>query len=39
MVEEASPYIPSLIENAIQCQRETDLAEAGRLLAKHGLQQ
>lgn len=39
MVEEAAPYIPALIENAHESQRETDLAEAKRLLAKHGLQQ
>lgn len=38
MVEEAAPYLPTLIENAQQCQRDADLAEAGRLLAKHGLQ-
>ena len=39
MVEEAAPYIPALIESAHESQRETDLAEAKRLLAKHGLQQ
>ncbi|MGA2120370.1 MAG: hypothetical protein ABSH56_37320 [Bryobacteraceae bacterium] len=38
MVEEAAPYVPSLIENAESAQRDADLAEAGRLLAKHGLQ-
>jgi len=38
MVEEAAPYVPSLIENAESVQRDADLAEAGRLLAKHGLQ-
>jgi hypothetical protein len=37
MVEEAAPYIPSLIEKALAKQREADLAEAQRLLAKHGL--
>ena len=38
MVEEAAPYVPSLTENAAQAQRDADLAEAGRLLAKHGQQ-
>ena len=38
MVEEAVPYIPKLIESAQQAQRDADLAEARRLLAKHGLQ-
>ena len=36
MIEEASPYIPKLIENAQARQHEADLAEARRLLAKHG---
>ena len=36
MIEEASPYIPKLIENAQARQREADLAEARRLVAKHG---
>ena len=39
MVEDASPYLPALIENARESEREADLAEAKRLLAKHGLQQ
>ncbi|MGA2184924.1 MAG: hypothetical protein ABSH47_18040 [Bryobacteraceae bacterium] len=38
MVEEAARYIPSLIESARASEREADLAEAKRLLAKHGLQ-
>jgi hypothetical protein len=36
MVEEAAPYIPNLIEEAQTREREADLAEAKRLLAKHG---
>jgi hypothetical protein len=36
MIEEASPYIPKLIEEAQGRQREADLAEARRLAAKHG---
>jgi hypothetical protein len=36
MVEEAAPYIPKLIEEAQVREREADLAEAKRLLAKHG---
>ena len=36
MIEEASPYIPALGEHAQAQQREADLAEARRLLAKHG---
>jgi hypothetical protein len=36
MIEEASPYIPRLIEEAPAREREADLAEAQRLLAKHG---
>jgi hypothetical protein len=39
MVEEASPYIPKLMEQAQARQREADLAEAQRLLAKHGREQ
>jgi hypothetical protein len=39
MVEEASPYIPKLIEQAQAREREADLAEAQRLLAKHGREQ
>jgi len=38
MVEEAGSHIPALIESARASERETDLAEAKRLLAKHGLQ-
>jgi hypothetical protein len=36
MIEEASPYIPRLMEEAQVREREADLAEAQRLLAKHG---
>ena len=36
MVEEASGYIPTLIEQASGKAKETDLAEAQRLAAKHG---
>src|SRR5437879_1210798 len=36
MIEEASPYIPKLIENAQARQHEADLAEARKLLTKHG---
>src|SRR3989442_1007898 len=36
MIEEASPYIPKLMEDAQVRQREADLAEARRLVAKHG---
>src|SRR5690242_2687115 len=39
MVKEASPYIPKLIEQAQARAREADLAEARRLLAKHGREQ
>jgi hypothetical protein len=38
MVEEASRYIPALLERAEAAQRQADLAEAGRLAAKHGRQ-
>jgi hypothetical protein len=37
MVEEAAPYIPRLLEAAQESERGADLAEARRLLAKHGL--
>ena len=36
MIEEASSYIPKLMENAQAKQREADLAEARTLLAKDG---
>ena len=36
MIEEASGHIPALLEKARAGQREADLAEARRLLAKHG---
>ncbi len=36
MVEESSAYIPRLVEQAQARQREADLAEAQKLLAKHG---
>lgn len=39
MVEEAVSYIPKLLEAAQNAEREADLAEAHRLLAKHGLQE
>ena len=39
LVEEAAPFIPLLIGNALQAQRDSDIAEARHLLAKHGLQQ
>jgi hypothetical protein len=38
MVEEATKYIPALLENARTAQRQADLAAAERLAAKHGLQ-
>jgi hypothetical protein len=36
MIEAASPYIPKLVEQARTKQHEADIAEAERLLAKHG---
>jgi hypothetical protein len=36
MIEEASAYIPRLTEEARARQREADIDEAQRLLAKHG---
>jgi hypothetical protein len=39
MIEEASPYIPKLMEKAQAREREADLAEAQRLLRKHGREQ
>jgi hypothetical protein len=38
MIEEASLHIPALMEKAQAREREADLAEARRLLAKHGLE-
>jgi len=38
MIEEASGYIPALMEQASGNARESDLAEARRLAAKHGFQ-
>ena len=38
MIEEASGYIPTLMEQASGHARESDLAEARRLAAKHGFQ-
>ena len=38
MIEEASGYIPALIEQASVKAKESDLAEARRLAAKHGFQ-
>lgn len=37
MIEEGVAYIPALLEKAQATQREADLAEARRLVAKHGL--
>ena len=36
MIEEAARYLPNLIAQAQACGREADIAEAKRLLAKHG---
>src|SRR6266852_541408 len=38
MVEEASAYIPALMDQASGKAKETDLAEARRLAAKHGFE-
>ena len=38
MIDEGTKYIPSLMEKARQSGRDADLAEARRLLGKHGLQ-
>jgi hypothetical protein len=38
MIEEASAYIPELLGKAQARQRKADIAEAQRLLAKHGLE-
>jgi hypothetical protein len=38
MIEEASAYIPELSGKAQARQRKADIAEAQRLLAKHGLE-
>ena len=38
MVEEASGYIPALMEQASAKAKEADLAEARRLAAKHGFE-
>ena len=38
MVEEAAVFIPALVESARAARRAADIAEAQRLLAKHGLQ-
>jgi len=38
MVEEGARYIPKLMEEATRQQRESDVAAARWLLAKHGLQ-
>jgi hypothetical protein len=38
MIEEASGYIPGLLEKAQAKARESDLAEARRLAAKHGFE-
>lgn len=39
MVAAATPFIPGLIETAKAKQRAADLAEAARLLGKHGMAQ
>jgi hypothetical protein len=36
MIKEASGYLPALMEHASAQAKETDLAEAQRLAAKHG---
>ena len=36
MIEEASAHIPALLEKAQASQRQADIAEARRLLARHG---
>jgi hypothetical protein len=36
MIEEAAPYVPKLTTGAQAREREADLGEAKRLLAKHG---
>ncbi|HYR88499.1 MAG TPA: hypothetical protein VE422_30750 [Terriglobia bacterium] len=36
MIEEGTKYIPGLIERAQASQRDADITEAQRLLAKHG---
>src|SRR5258708_36759746 len=38
MIEEGAAYIPDLMEKAQVKEREADLAEARRLVAKHGLE-
>lgn len=38
MVEEASVFVPPLLEQAHARQREADVARAHDLLAKHGLE-
>jgi hypothetical protein len=38
MIEEGAAYIPALMEKAHAAQRGADIAEARRLLAKHGLE-
>ena len=38
MIEEAAPYIPKLMELAWAEQRDSDLAEAQELAAKHGVE-
>ena len=38
MIEEGTKYIPALVERAHASQREADIAEARRLVAKHGVE-
>ncbi|MDD5095437.1 MAG: hypothetical protein PHV74_13820 [Dehalococcoidia bacterium] len=37
MIEAATPYIPSLLRSAGEEQKASDVAEARRLLSKHGM--
>jgi len=39
MIAEATPFIPGIVESANRAERESDLALAKRLLAKHGVVQ
>jgi len=37
MIEAATPFIPELLKSAQACQKDSDIAEARRLLSKHGM--
>jgi len=37
MIEAATPFIPGLLKSAQACQKDSDIAEARRLLSKHGM--